>query len=157
MSDLPAASAPRARQELRSRIFWFLAGSVVNYLLISTPFHWLRAHTAWPTWAISACSLGLSSSIFFVWNYKLNFRTASRKRDALGRYGVAVIGMWALSSVTLTTLKSFNAHLSFAIASHALDLDVVATQFFLAGLKFCLYHLWVFPPAKTHSDLVGAS
>ena len=100
---------------------------------------------------------GSAASFFFVWNYKFNFRTDARKRDALARYVVAVVFMWALSSGTLTLLKHFNAHLSFSIGPFPLDLDVVATQFFLAGLKFLLYHLWVFPPAKTHSDLAGSA
>jgi hypothetical protein len=146
MSEISPSAAP-ARQELRSRLFWFLAGSVVNYLLISTPFHWLKAHTSLPDWAISACSLGISSSFFFVWNYNLNFRTETRKRDALVRYICAVVIMWALSTGTLTAFKHYNAHLSLNLGKLAVDLDVVATQFVLAGLKFLLYHLWVFPTA----------
>src|ERR1700744_2350626 len=97
MSELPPPAAP-ARQELRSRLFWFVAGSVVNYLLISTPFHWLKAHTHLPVRAISACSLGISSLFFFFWNYTLNFRTDARKRDAFVRYVCAVVLMWFLSS-----------------------------------------------------------
>lgn len=146
MSELPPPPAP-ARQELRSRLFWFVAGAGVNYLLISTPFHWLKAHTSLPTFAISACSLGISSLFFFFWNYTLNFRTDARKRDAFVRYVCAVVLMWLLSSATLTLFKSYNAHFSLHLGKFALDLDVIATQFVLAGLKFLLYHLWVFPTA----------
>jgi hypothetical protein len=35
--DSTTAETTRA-QKLRSRIFWFLAGATLNYLLISTPF-----------------------------------------------------------------------------------------------------------------------
>jgi hypothetical protein len=38
--------------------------------------------------------------------------------------------------------------MAFSIAGIPLDLDIVATQFFLAGLKFFLYHKWVFPLPK---------
>jgi hypothetical protein len=146
MSEISAPAAP-ARQELRSRLFWFVAGSVVNYLLISTPFHLLKTHTSLPVWAISAFSLGISSLFFFFWNYTLNFRTDARKRDAFVRYVAAVVLMWLLSTGTLTAFKHYNAHLSLTILKIAVDLDVVATQFVLAGLKFLLYHLWVFPTA----------
>ena len=133
------------RQALRSRIFWFLAGAALNYLLIATPFKWLRLNTELPLLAISACSIGVSSAFFFSWNYFVNFRTASRKRDALARYLTAVGGMWILSSITLTILKSFNAQMAFKLGRFPIDLDIVATQFFLSGLKFFIYHKWAFP------------
>jgi hypothetical protein len=138
----------RRKQLLRSRFFWFLAGAGVNYLLIATPFKYLRNHTELPIWAISACSLGVSTTFFFGWNYFINFRTDSRKRDALARYLGAVGLMWILSVSTLTLLKHFDAQLAFSLGKFPLDLDIVATQFFLAGLKFFLYHRWVFPLGK---------
>ena len=140
------------RQALRSRFFWFLAGAGVNYLLISTPFNWLKKHTELSVFGLSACSIGVATCFFFCWNYFVNFRTDSRKRDALPRYVAAVICMWALSSTTLTILKSFDAHFAFNIGRFALDLDIVATQFFLSGLKFFLYHKWVFPVAKERAS-----
>ena len=151
------SSPDSARQALRSRVVWFFAGAAVNYLVISTPFKWLTAHTQMPVWAVSACSLGISACFFFVWNYFINFRTDARKRDALTRYAAAVVCMWALSSATLTVLKHFNAHLAFNVGRIPLDLDIVATQFFLAGLKFFLYHHWVFPLPKQSSAAAAES
>ena len=78
----------------------------------------------------------------------MNFRTDSRKRDALARYLTAVALMWVLSTATLTLLKHYNMHMSFTLGRFPLDLDIVATQFFLSGLKFLLYHKWAFPAAK---------
>jgi putative flippase GtrA len=147
MEQTPVRDAAQT-QALRSRFLWFLAGAGLNYLLILTPFKWLENHTHLPVLIISACSIGVATSFFFCWNYFINFRTDSRKRDALRRYITAVICMWALSSITLATLKSFNAHFAFSIGRFPLDLDIVATQFFLSGLKFFLYHKWVFPVAK---------
>lgn len=138
-------------KELQARLFWFFAGAGLNYLLIATPFKYLRTHTGLPIWAVAACSLAVSSSFFFVWNYFINFRTDSRKRDALARYVTAVAVMWVLSSVTLTLLKHVDAQMHLSLGRFPLDLDVVATQFFLSGLKFLLYHLWVFPVAKERS------
>ena len=149
----PPASAQVRRQQLRSRIFWFLAGAVLNYLLISTPFKWLRANTDLSVWVIAPCSLAVSATFFFSWNYFVNFRTDSRKRDALARYVTAVCLMWLLSSTLLALLKQFNAHYSFNVGAIPLDLDIVATQFFLAWLKFLLYHKWVFPLPKEETPL----
>lgn len=148
MKQLTPEDHVKPKQALRMRFFWFLAGAGLNYLLIVTPFKWLRAHTELPIWGISACSLGVSSSFFFLWNYFINFRSHARKRDALPRYLGAVAVMWCLSTVTLTLLKHSDWHFSFTVGRFPLDLDVVATQFFLSGLKFFLYHKWVFPVPK---------
>lgn len=144
-----------AKQALRSRLIWFLAGAAFNYVLISVPFHYLETHSSLPRLAISACSMGISTSVFFVWNYFVNFRTDSRKRDALKRYAIAALSMMALSTLLLTALKSFNLHLRFNFGRFNPDLDVLTTQAALAGLKFFIYHKWAFPVAKTEpSDLV---
>ena len=148
MKDLSNIEPPKQRQAVQKRFFWFIAGAGVNYLLISTPFKWLAAHTDWPKIGLSAASLGVAATFFFFWNYFINFRTDVRKRDALGRYLVAVVCMWALSSSLLTVLKHFDAHMAFSLGKFPLDLDIVATQFFLSGLKFFLYHKWVFPLPK---------
>jgi len=158
MAENPNPDPRQSPQALRMRFFWFVAGSGVNYLLISTPFKWLKAHTALgstpgalPLLAIAAGSMAVSTIFFFVWNYFINFRTDSRKRDALPRYILAVGCMWALSSGTLALLKSINFHFALSIGRFPIDLDIVATQFFLSGLKFFLYHKWVFPLPKKPS------
>ena len=148
MKQFTAEDHVKPRQALRTRFLWFLAGAGLNYLLIATPFKWLQTHTTLPIPALAACSVGVATTFFFFWNYFINFRTDSRKRDALPRYLGAVICMWALSSTTLTVLKHFNAEMAFSLGGIPLDLDIVATQFFLAGLKFFLYHKWVFPVPK---------
>jgi putative flippase GtrA len=130
---------------LRRRILFFLAGSIVNYLLIATPFKYLRTHTALPVWQISACSMAVSTTFFFLWNYFINFRTDSRKRDALARYLAAVAMLYVMSTALLTLFKSFNAHLSLNLGRIPIDLDVVATQLCLSWLKFIVYHKWAFP------------
>ena len=146
-SPLSGGNAKR-QQTLRVRILWFMAGAVVNYLFISTPFNYLKIHTGMSLAAISACSVGLSTSFFFVWNYFVNFRGDSRKRDALLRYVIAVIVMWAVSSTMLTFLKHYNFHLALNLGRFPIDLDIVATQFFIGGFKFLVYHRWVFPLTK---------
>jgi hypothetical protein len=149
MTDQPSGELPKKKQHVGARFFWFLAGAGVNYLLISTPFKYLRLHyPELPVIAVSACSLAISATFFFFWNYFVNFRTDSRKRDALGRYITAVAGMLLLSTLTLDWLKHLNFDLHFSIWRFPLDLDIVATQFFLGGFKFLLYHKWAFPAEK---------
>ncbi|MEZ0253641.1 MAG: GtrA family protein [Chthoniobacter sp.] len=143
----PAPASQRQRA-LLTRFTWFLAGSGVNYLLISLPYKWLETHTHFTKFELSACSLTVSTSFFFVWNYFVNFRTDTRKREALPRYIMAVGIMLFLSSNTLAFLKSHDFHHALSLGHFPLDLDIVATQFFLSGLKFFLYHKWVFPLPK---------
>ena len=145
----PPRTADKGRQTLRARLFWFFVGAGLNYLIIATPFKYLRTHTALSVTAISACSVGLSALFFFGWNYFVNFRGNSRRRDALARYIVAVVVMWALSSTTLALLKHVDFHYSLKLLGQfPLDLDIVATQFFIGGFKFLVYHRWVFPASK---------
>ena len=153
MKNRPVADPAKRKQALGSRVFWFLAGSGVNYALIAFPFKYLKAHTDLSTFGVAACSIGLSTSFFFVWNYFINFRSETRKRDAFPRYCAAVGVMALLSANVLTLLKNHDAHMAFRLGSFPLDLDVVATQFFLAGLKFFLYHKWVFPLAPREEPL----
>ena len=146
--ELPIA-VEKSRQTLRARLFWFFVGAGISYLFISTPFKYLKAHTDLSVAAISACSVGLSTVFFFLWNYFVNFRSDARQRDAFVRYLAAVVAMWALSSTTLTLLKHIDFHLSLTLLGRIpVDLDIVATQFFIGGFKFLVYHRWVFPVRK---------
>jgi len=146
---MPDQAKTKRQQTLGSRVFWFFAGAGVNYLLIATPFKYLtKTHPELSVTAVSACSIGVSATFFFLWNYFVNFRGDSRRRDALARYVVAVLVMWALSSATLSLLKHFNFHFALNLGKFPLDLDIVATQFFIGGFKFIVYHRWVFPLSK---------
>lgn len=151
MAEKTDRDISRDRQTVRTRFIWFVAGAGINYLLISIPFKWLSKHTSLSAWEIAGCSMAVSTSVFFVWNYFFNFRTDSRKRDALVRYLLAVGLMWLLSSTLLGWLKHQNFNWHVDIGRFQLDLDIVATQFALSGLKFLLYHKWVFPLPKTNT------
>lgn len=146
MEENTAPAKPR--QALRQRLFWFFAGAGVNYLLIATPLKYLQQHTDLPVWGRSSISMAVSATFFFLWNYFVNFRTDSRKRDAFARYLTAVIILWAASSAILTAFQHYNANLSLKIGSYPVNLDVVATQAWFGWLKFIIYHKWVFPVAK---------
>ncbi|HEV7403666.1 MAG TPA: GtrA family protein [Chthoniobacteraceae bacterium] len=157
METPPSPEPVRRKQALQMRVFWFLAGSGVNYLLISTPFKYLRANTDLSTGAVSAIALATSTLVFFFWNYFVNFRTDSRKRDAGLRYIVAVAIMYSLSTLLLSFLKHHDFHHQFSLGHFPLDLDIIATQFFLAGVKFPLYNYWAFPVKTTKALGDGTS
>ncbi len=144
------ATHPREsrQKELHWRLFWFVVGAGVNYLLISSPLGWLKTHTQFPIWAIVACSLATSTTLLFVWNYFVNFRSSLRKREALPRYLAAVGFMYVLQWITLTLMKHHNGHLALNLFGHPLDLDILGSQALLAGVKFPLYHKWAFPVPK---------
>ena len=133
-------------------MLWFAVGAALNYLLIATPFRYLSVHTSLPVWAISACSVGVATAFFFVWNFFVNFRSDALARTVLPRYGAAVVAMWLVSTLILTGLKHINAGLDVAVGDVPLDLDVLGTQCVLGGIKFLLYHLWVFPSAPATRD-----
>jgi hypothetical protein len=148
MNHEKSDEAAKPRQTMRQRLFWFFVGAGVNYLLIATPFKFIDKETDWPVWAVAACSVGVSTTFFFFWNYFVNFRTDSRKRDAFVRYVTAVIILWAMGTSILTFFKSFDSHVVFNLGKFSLDLDVIATQACLGWLKFIVYHKWAFPVAK---------
>lgn len=146
MENEDTSETAMQRQTVRHRLLWFFAGASVNYLLIATPFKYLnKHHPDWPTLLISACSVGVSTTFFFCWNYFVNFRTDARKRDAFARYLTAAIVLGVISAGLLTAFKHFNV---LKLQSFPLDLDVVVLQLCFGPLKFLVYHKWAFPVAK---------
>jgi putative flippase GtrA len=136
------------KQSVRQRLAFFLLGAVVNYLLIALPFKYLSANTSLPVWAKAACSVGAGTTFFFLWNYFVNFRTSSRKRDAFLRYITVVIVMWGISSLLLTVFKHFNIGIARHFGGSKLDFDVITTQLCMGWVKFLIYHKWAFPVAS---------
>ena len=136
------------KQSLRQRIALFLAGAVVNYLLIALPFKYLTSHTTLPVWAKAACSVGAGTAFFFLWNYFINFRTSSRKRDAFVRYISVVVVMWGISSLLLTIFKHFDIGIAKRLGGSGLDFDVITTQLCMGWVKFLVYHKWAFPVSE---------
>lgn len=146
MNQTEGALPAKSRQSLLERVLLFVfAGPILNYLLIAGSFRVFRSYEQLPLWAVSACSIGVSAIVFFFWNYFLNFRTGSRKRHAFGRYVVAVIVLWAVTSAILYAFKTFDANMKLNLGRFSIDLDVVATQLCFGWIKFLVYHQWVFP------------
>ena len=138
----------KRRQTLRTRFFWFLAGARLNYLLIATPFKWLRANTELPIWAIAACSLGVSTTFFFFGITSSISAPTPASATPCARYVTAVACMWAA--------LLDHAHGAQALRrAHGLQPRPLPARsrhrrhaVLLSGLKFFLYHKWVFPLPK---------
>lgn len=144
MLDSCRAGMAMSKQRLSSRVVWFGAGAALNYALIAMPFKWFASHTHWPLWATSACSVAVGTAFLFAWNVLVNFRSEGGVGVVLPRYIAAVVAMWLLSSALLTALKHVDFGLPSKVGAVPLDFDVIGTQCVLAGLKFTLYHKWVF-------------
>ena len=86
----------------------------------------------------------IGTAFLFAWNVLVNFRSERPAKTVLPRYLAAVVGMWLLSSAVLTALKHIDLNLASKVGNIPLDFDVIGTQCFLAGVKFALYHKWVF-------------
>ncbi len=141
-------SAP-PKQSMGLRFLLFLAGAVLNYLLISTPLDYLKHHhPAMPDFVKVCLSVLVSTTFFFFWNYFVNFRTGSPKRHALARYLVAAGSLLLLSALTLWALNGIDKYPFYYPFGFKLNRDVVATQFCLGGFKFLIYHYWAFPAHK---------
>ena len=142
-APLPSSAAMTPTQSLVSRLFWFGVGGVISVALNLGPFHWLHEHAGLPDALALAISLTCVTVIFSVWNYLVNFRTARRWRECQVRYLSAIAFCYLLTyTIALTGIKQWGATtlwLKYAI--------VAGTQVGVSGVKFLLYHFWVYPAA----------
>lgn len=132
------------KQSLLQRVFWFGVGGGLSVVLNIGPFHWMQKHTSLSHGASLAISLTCVTIIFSIWNYFLNFRTQRGFRECQVRYLTAVAFCYLLTySIALTGIKHWaGGNQWFA------DAIVAATQIAVSGVKFLLYHRWVYPHAE---------
>ena len=148
---MPASADQPRKQSIAIRFLLFLAGAVLNYLLISTPLKYLKHHHSdWPDMLNTGLSVTVGTTFFFFWNYFVNFRTGSRKRDALTRYLIAAAALGGLQWLTLWAFTHIDRHplVYLELLHFNINRDVAAAQFLLGGFKFLIYHYWAFPAHK---------
>jgi uncharacterized membrane protein len=130
------------KQSVLSRLCWFGIGGVISVALNIGPFHWIRTRTSLSDGAALAISLTTVTLIFSIWNYFINFRTKRGWRECQVRYLVAVTFCYLLTySLALTGIKQWGQTNTMAYCI------VAASQIGVAGVKFFLYHFWVYPHA----------
>ncbi len=111
------------------------------------PFAWMRTHTGLPDWAALGISLFCVTVIFSIWNYFINFRTQRGFKECQTRYLTAVAFCYLLTlSLALTGIKKWGSTNTLAYCI------VAACQVAVAGLKFVLYHHWVYPRTAAASE-----
>lgn len=133
-----------ANRVLAERAAWYLAGGFVNYGINAPLYALLYYRAQLPHGVAYLISLACAMAALFVWNYKLNFRTQRTWQGALPRY-LAVQGV------------IFILNYSIVFVLHHFDLgvwwlNILFAQFVPTGLKFLLYHKWVFPEHPTPGD-----
>jgi putative flippase GtrA len=133
------------KQSLLSRLCWFVVGGLISVALNIGPFHWMRTRTSLSDGAALAISLTCVTLIFSVWNYFINFRTRRGWRECQMRYLAAVGFCYLLTySLALSGIKQWGHTNTLAYCI------VAGAQIGVAGLKFFLYHFWVYPHASDH-------
>ncbi len=128
------------KQSLLSRLWWFVVGGCISVGINAGLFHLTIDLWHWADWQGYALSLTVVTVIFSLWNYLLNFRTNAGWRECLARYLGAIAICYVLNyGITLTGFKQL-------AASREMKFVIIAVvQIAVSGLKFLLYHFWVYP------------
>lgn len=134
-----------ARQSLLSRVFFFGVGGGLSVAINASIYFLLQDWLGWPKWSALAVSLVVVTTVFAIWNYHINFRTDRGFRECLVRYLSAVAFCYALNySIALTGIKQLGH-------TRLLELGILfVVQVLVSGVKFLLYHRWVYPHAPIH-------
>lgn len=120
-------------------MFFFVLGGAISTGLNAGPFQVMRTTLGLPNWAAYAISLCFVTTVFAFWNYYINFSTQRGWKECFVRYLIAVIICAAINySAVMPLLKLWNAQWLVIIAT---------VQVGMGGVKFLLYHFWVYPRA----------
>ncbi len=137
--DVLAGQAPAgsAATPLPLRIFWYGVAGVVTLSLNPALFTLFHNVLGWVEYGALGASLTLVGILQFLWSYFVGFRTQDHWTTSARRQGVTLVGALLLSYVLgLIFLPVFpQFHKSV----------LVAVQVFVAGVKFVVYHYWVYP------------
>lgn len=137
------ALTPVPKQPLHWRLIWFVVGGIISVGINAGPYVYMCDTLHWPMQVSYAVSLTLATAIFAVWNYYINFRTDRSLRDCMPRY----LGCVALCSainyiVAVSGLKAMGHEWLGGIGR---ILIIATVQIGMGGIKFLLYHFWVYP------------
>jgi putative flippase GtrA len=139
---MDSPSVPK-KQPLISRIGFFVLGGLasltLNWSILNAAMHFL----GWPYALGYAVSTASTALVLFLWSYFINFRTSRVWKHCLGRYVACVLLALLINYlIGVCGLKQFGS-------TKFLQIVVIGVvQSFTGGIKFLLYHLWVFPYAE---------
>jgi len=134
--------APAKKQPLVARLGFFVLGGGASAWINTHLLEFAMQRWHWPYYEGYAFSASSTAFVFFLWSYFVNFRTSRIWKHCLGRYATTFLLALLLNYlIALCGLKRFGS-------SHLARLCVVySVQSFTGGIKFLLYHFWVFPHA----------
>ena len=78
------------QQSLLSRVFWFGVGGGMSVAINWSIYYLFEGRLGWAKAQAFAVSLGVVTTVFAIWNYRVNFRTDHGFRECLARYLVAI-------------------------------------------------------------------
>jgi hypothetical protein len=145
-------SQPKPKQPLVARLGFFVLGgfgsAFTNFLILTVAKRFLHWHDN----AAYALSAGSTAVVFFLWSYFINFRTSLVWKNCIGRYLICfLLALLMNYLIGVTGLKHYGS-------TRLLQLLVIFTvQSFTGGIKFLLYHFWVFPYAEAPAPRESAA
>jgi putative flippase GtrA len=122
---------------LWERIFWYGVAGVVTIALNPALYTLFNDVFGWVNWVAYALSLGLVNILQFIWSYHVGFRTTDHWTTSAKRQGVTLVGSNLLNYFMVIGLQ--------AVFPQWEKIIIVAVQVFIAGVKFIVYHYWVYP------------
>lgn len=137
-----------ARQSFLMRVLWYGVGGLLSYGANVTLFGLLRWRLGLGEEVAYAVSLGVVMGLNLVWSYRVNFRTDSPLRQCLPKYGLAQLGAYCFNYGATQLL--------FDLVPGREKLVILFTAMVVAGVKFLLYHYWVFPRATAGGAAAAA-
>jgi putative flippase GtrA len=119
------------------RLVGFVAGGALSYGLNLGVFLLLHERLAASQHLAYAISLTLVTGVNFAWSYGVNFRTDATIRSCLPRYAATLLSCYVLNYAL--------ARAGFAAWPDREKSVILGALVAAAGVKFVIYHLWVFP------------
>lgn len=126
------------------RLLGFGVGGALSYGLNLGAFVVLHEWHSFDQGLAYAISLTLVTGVNFTWSYFVNFRTDATIRACLPRYAATLLSCYVLN-YTL-------AQAGFAWWPETEKLVILGALVLAAGVKFVIYHLWVFPRRQRPQD-----
>jgi putative flippase GtrA len=140
--DSPTVSNPQPKQPLVARLGFFVIGGVGSTTLNSSILNLAKHYWGWPDALGYALSVASTALVFFLWSYFINFRTSRVWKNCLGRYIACVLLALLINYVIgICGLKRYGS------TNVSRFIVILIVQSFTGGIKFLLYHFWVFPYA----------
>jgi putative flippase GtrA len=121
-----------------TRVFLFGVGGGLSILGSTQFFRLFHEYFGWGQRLAYAVALAIVTTLLFLWNYFIGFKTDRHWTHAAWRQVACQMGCVALDYLLVTTLIAI-------IRSHETIIIGVVKVFVAVIVKFALYHYWIYP------------